>query len=156
MAKELNAQINKETFSAYYYFSMAAWAENENFGGVASFFKKQAQEELGHAMKIYGYVNERGNAVILEAIEKPKTDFASVEELFALALEHEKYVTSSINDLVSLAIKENDYATKTFLDWFVTEQVEEEASMDSILAKLKLAGKSGQALLMLDNVLGQR
>ena len=156
MEKEINDQINKELFSAYYYMSMAAFAANENLDGTANFFQVQAKEEVGHAMKFYSYVNEQGGRVVLEAIEKPKTDFTDVEELFQLALEHEKYVTKRIHDLVDLAIKENDHATKTFLDWYVTEQVEEEASMDSILRRVQMAGKKGQALLMIDSQLAGR
>lgn len=156
MEKELNAQINKEIYSSYLYFAMAAYLKSENLDGAAHFMQEQAKEEIGHAMKMYGYVNEQGGRVILEAIEKPNADYADVEEVFTLALKHEQYITKSINNLVDLAISEKDHATKAFLDWYVSEQVEEEASMDSIVRKIGMAGKTGQALLMLDGHLARR
>ncbi len=156
MTKALNEQINKELYSAYYYLSMASFLESKNLDGMADFFKHQAKEETGHAMKIYDYVNEQGGRVVLEAVEKPRTDFEGPQQIFELALEHEKVVTKSIHNLVALALQENDYATRTFLDWFVSEQVEEEATMDRIVNKFKLAGTQGHALLMLDSLLGQR
>lgn len=156
MEKALNGQINKETYSAYLYFAMAAYFENENYEGMAAFMKAQAGEELEHAMKIYNYVNEQGGRVVLEAIEKPQTDYKGAQEIFEMSLKHEKFITDSINKLVDKAIKENDHATRTFLSWFVTEQVEEEASMDAIVAKLKMIGGAGHALLMLDGQLGKR
>ncbi len=156
MEKALNEQINKELFSAYYYYSMAAYLESENFKGMANFMKAQAFEEMGHVVKIFDYVNEQGGRVILQAIEKPKSDYDSPQHVFELAFEHEKYVTSLINDLVKLALTENDFATKAFLDWFITEQVEEEANMDSIVKKFNIVGTNGHGLLMLDDQLGQR
>jgi len=156
MVKAINDQINKELYSAYYYLAMAAFFETENLDGMAQFMKVQAEEEVEHAMKFYNYVNDQGGHVELETIEKPKTDFKDAEEIFTLALEHEKFVTSRIHALVDQALKENDHATKAFLDWYVTEQVEEEATMDSILGKVKVLGKSGHGLFMLDAQLGQR
>ncbi len=156
MEKAINEQINKELFSSYFYFAMASYFESENLDGMASFMKAQAQEEVGHAMKFYSYVNERGGRVILEAIEKPASDFDGPMDIFEQSLKHEKYITGSINSLVDLAIKENDHATKTFLDWFVTEQVEEEDSMDKIVNKLKMVGNAGHAMLMIDAQLGAR
>jgi len=156
MEKEINLQINKELYSAYLYMAMAADLEAKNFNGFANFFKAQAQEEVEHAMKFYGYMNERGNRVVLDAIEKPQVEFKDVEQIFELAYKHEQYVTSRIHTLVDLAIKENDHASKTFLDWFVTEQVEEEASMDNFLHKIKMVGSAGHGLLMLDGQAGTR
>ena len=156
MEKELNIQINKELYSAYYYLAMASWAEDKAFQGVANFFKVQAQEEMEHVEKFYNYVNDRGGRVILEAIDKPPAEYKNVEEVFSLALEHEQYVTSRIHHLVDVATKESDHGTKTFLDWFVTEQVEEEASMDTILNKIKMVGGSGAGMFMIDNELGGR
>jgi len=156
MEKALNNQINKELYSSYYYYSMAAYLDNEGFEGMANFMKAQGLEETTHAQKFYDYVNEQGGRVILEAIDKPRVEFDSPKQIFELGLEHEKYVTSLINDLVKLALKENDYATKAFLDWFVTEQVEEEATMDTILNKFKIIGDSGHGLLMMDANLGER
>lgn len=156
MENELNVQINKELYSAYYYLAMAAWAENKSLQGVGNFFKVQAQEEMAHVQKFYDFINDRGGRVVLEAIDKPPVEFKDVEELFQLALEHERYVTERIHKLVDLAVKESDHATKTFLDWFVAEQVEEEASMDTILQKIKLVGTSGPGLFMVDAELAQR
>jgi ferritin len=156
LEKEINVQINKELYSAYFYLAMAAWCDDENLEGFSNFFKAQAEEEVAHAMKFYGYMNERGNRVVLDAIDKPKSDFKDLEEIFALGLEHEKYVTGRIYELVNLAIKEKDHASKTFLDWYVSEQVEEEASFDGILKKIRLIGKTGHGLLMLDSQVGQR
>jgi ferritin len=156
MEKELNIQINKELYSAYYYMAMAAWAEEKSYVGVGNFFKVQAQEEMEHVDKFYNYVNDRGGRVILEAIDKPPVEYKDVEEIFVFALEHEQYVTGRIHHLVDIANKESDHATKTFLDWFVTEQVEEEASMDTMLNKIKMVGVSGPGMFMIDNELGSR
>ena len=156
MEKMLNEQINKELFSAYYYYSMAAYLESINFEGMAGFMKAQTIEEMGHVSKFYTYVNEQGGRVIFETIEKPKSDYESPQQIFELAYEHEKYVTSLINSLAALAAKENDFATRTFLDWFISEQVEEESTMDAIVKKFKIVGASGHGLLMLDEQLGQR
>ena len=156
MEKAINDQINKELFSAYYYLSMASYLENANFEGMASFMKAQAFEEMGHVNKFYDYVNEQAGRVILEAIEKPKSEYDSPQQVFELAYEHEKYVTSLINSLVALSLKENDFATKAFLDWFITEQVEEESTMDTIVSKFRIVGNNGHGLLMLDEQLGQR
>lgn len=156
MEKALNEQINKELYSAYYYMAMAAYFESENLEGMANFMKVQAQEEVAHAQKFFGYINEQGGRVVLDAIDKPRTDYDSALQIFELGLEHEKYVTSRINNLVDLALEEKDHATKAFLDWFITEQVEEEATMDSIVNKIKIAGTTGHGLLMIDAQLGQR
>ena len=156
MEKALNEQVNKEFYSAYLYLSMAAYLADQHFDGMATFMKAQAQEEVGHGMKIYAYVEEQGGRVILDAIDKPQADFEGVEQIFDLSLKHEKFVTKSIHSLVDQAIKEGDHATKTFLDWFVTEQVEEEAGMDTILHKVKMIGKQAHGLFMLDGQLGQR
>lgn len=156
MEKALNNQINKELYSSYYYYAMAAYLENEGFEGMAGFMKVQALEETTHAQKFYDYICEQGGRVVLEAIDKPPVDYKSPKEIFELGLEHEKHVTSLIHSLVKLALEENDFATKAFLDWFVTEQVEEEATMDNIVNKFKIAGDSGHGLLMLDAKLGER
>ncbi len=156
MEKALNTQINKELYSSYYYLAMAAYLDNEGLEGMATFMKAQALEETTHAQKFYDYINEQGGRVVLDAIDKPKTDYDSARQIFELALEHERLVTSLIHNIVSLALKENDFATKTFLDWFVTEQVEEESTMDNIVNKFKIVGDNGHGLLMLDAQLGQR
>jgi ferritin len=151
-----NEQINKELFSEYLYLSMAAWFEAENLPGCANFFKVQVQEERFHAMKMYDYVNERGGRVLLKAIDQPEIEFKSALEIFEKAYEHEQLVTSLINNLMEVAIEEKDHATKSFLNWFIDEQVEEEASMDAIVGKFKMIGGNGHGMLMIDNDLSQR
>jgi ferritin len=152
----INKQINKELFSEYLYLSMATYFAAEGLSGFENFFIVQAQEERFHAMKFYNFVNERGGRVLLKKLEDPKTDFVSVQEVFELSLGHERYISKSIYEIMDLAIEEKEHATKSFLNWFVDEQVEEEASMEAILDKLKLIGGEGHGLLMLDNELGQR
>jgi ferritin len=156
MVKAINEQINKEIYSAYLYVGMAAHAASVGLGGVAGWFQVQAKEELGHAMKFFGYVNEQGGKIVLKAIDAPDQKFASVASLFEKTLEHEKVVTASIHSLVALAQKEVDYATEGLLQWFVKEQIEEESSVTDILQKLEIGGKTGSSLLILDGILGQR
>ncbi|ARM30413.1 ferritin [Prosthecochloris sp. HL-130-GSB] len=156
LQKALNEQIQKEFYSSYLYLSMAAYAESKNLPGFAHWLKMQQQEEHGHAMKFYKYVNERGGRVELLALEQPPADFASPTAMFEEVLKHEQYITSSINKLYEKALKENDYATQVMLQWFIEEQVEEEASASEILETLKMAGEKGQALLMLDRQLARR
>lgn len=152
----VNLQINKELFSEYLYLSMATWFAAEGLDGFENFFIVQAQEERFHAMKFYNFIKERGGRVILKKLEDPKTDFASIKEVFELSLEHEKFISNSINEIMDLAIKENDHATKSFLNWYVDEQVEEEASMQAVLDKLKYIGEKGHGILMLDNEMAAR
>lgn len=156
LQEAINYQINRELFSEYYYLSMASYFNSVGLNGFENFFLVQVEEERFHAMKMYRFLNERGGRVILQAIEAPKTEFKSALEVFELAYKHEKLVSGLINDLMDLAIKENDHAAKNHLDWFVEEQVEEEASMDGILNKLKLINGEGHGLLMLDAELAQR
>ena len=156
MEKALNEQINAELASAYIYLSMAAYFEATNLRGFAGWMKAQAQEEQGHALRIYDYVYDRGGKVTLTAIDGPKTAWSSPLDAFTNAYEHERYITGRINDLVGLARKENDYATETFLQWFVEEQVEEEATADSIVQQLTLIGDSAAGLFMMDRELGSR
>ena len=156
MVKSLNYQINRELYSAYLYLSMASYADSEGLSGFANWFKIQAKEEEYHAEKMYNYVNQQGRRVVLEAIEQPQTDFTSMVGLFEQTLKHEKVVTSLINGLVKLAREENDYATESFLQWYVTEQVEEEANPAEMIQKLKYVGKDGRGLLMLDKELAAR
>ncbi|MCB5230112.1 MAG: ferritin [Candidatus Cloacimonas sp.] len=156
LEKELNSQINKEFYASYLYLSMAAYAEDIGLEGIAHWFRLQSEEEYEHAMKIYEFVNEKGGRVVLEAIDKPQTEYKSVKQLFELALEHEEYVTDSINKLVDLAIAEKDHSAVVFLQWFVEEQVEEEDSVNSILDKFKFMREDGMGILMLNKDLGSR
>ena len=156
MLNSINHQINRELYSAYLYLSMASYAVDAGLNGAANWFEVQAKEEMTHAQKFYNYVNQQGGRVILEAIEAPPKDFKSILKPFEETLKHEKVVTGLINDLVKIAKEENDNATEIFLQWFVTEQVEEEASAAEIIQKLKLVGTEGGGLFMVDNELGQR
>ncbi len=152
----INKQINKELYSEYLYLSMAAYLESIGLEGFANFFKVQVQEERFHTMKFFDYVNERGGRVVLEAIDRPQIEFKSPVEIFEIAYKHEQYVTKLINELMEVAIKENDHAARSFLNWYIDEQVEEEASMDKILNQLKMIGGKGQGMLMLDKELATR
>ncbi len=156
MEEALNKQLNAELYSAYMYLSMTAWFEAMNLDGFASWMKAQALEETEHAMKFYNFINERGGRVRLMPIEGPPTDWDSPVDVFEAAYKHEQRVTGLINDLVDLAIQEKDHATQIFLQWFVTEQVEEEASFSAILEKLRMVGESPGPLFMMDRELGQR
>ena len=156
MAKALNGQINAELYSAYIYASMAAYFESQDLKGFASWMTAQAQEEVAHAMKIYDFIHDRGGRVVLGAIDAPPSEWESPLAAFENALKHEQHVTSLIHGLVDQAAAENDHATKAMLEWFVTEQVEEEATAGEIVAKLKLAGGHGAGLMMLDGHLASR
>ncbi len=156
MIEALNSQINAELYSSYLYLSMAAYFEDLNLDGFATWTKFQAKEEVEHAMKFYGYVGDVGSRVILDAIDKPPAEFASPLAVFEEILAHEQKVTKAVHDLKKLAIDEADYATDGFLQWFVAEQVEEEATAAKIVEKLKLVGDSPQGLLMLDRQLAMR
>ena len=156
LQEAINYQINRELYSEYFYLSMASFFNAAGLSGFENFFLVQVEEERFHAMKMYRFLNEKGGRVTLSAIEGPKTEFKSPLEVFQLAYAHEQMVTGLINDLMDLAIAENDHATKNFLNWFVEEQVEEEANMDTILNKLKLIKGEGHGLLMMDAELATR
>jgi ferritin len=152
----LNKQCNAELYSSYLYLSMSAYFQSINLPGFANWMRVQTQEELVHAMKFYDFINERGGRVTLQKIDSPPTKWASPLNAFESAYKHEQKVTGLINDLVNLAVGEKDHATNIFLQWFVTEQVEEEASADEVVQKLKLVGKDSGGLFMLDGEMGQR
>jgi ferritin len=152
----LNEQINAELYSSYLYLSMSAYFESINLKGFASWMRVQTQEELVHAMKFYDYLIERGGKVVLSSIESPPTEWSSPLAIFENAYQHEQKVTGLINDLVDLAIAEKDHATNIILQWFVSEQVEEEASADEVVQKIKLMGDARGGIFMLDRELAQR
>lgn len=156
LQKALNEQLNAELYSSYLYLSMSAYFQSVNLAGFATWMRIQAQEELIHAMKFYDYINERSGRVALGPVDGPPTEWKSPPAAFEHAREHERMVTGRINDLVNLAIEERDHATNGFLQWFVTEQVEEEASADAVVQKLKLVGGDGGGLFMVDQELGKR
>lgn len=156
MQDAINKQIQAEFASAFLYLSMAAYCESKNLKGFAHWLKVQNQEETGHAMKLYEYLLGRGGNVALKAIDAPPAEFGSPAEVFAKVLAHEQQITALINGLYETAQAEKDYATQVFLQWFINEQVEEEASATSILEKLKLLPDKSGALLYIDKELGKR
>jgi ferritin len=156
MEKALNNQINAELYSAYLYLSMASFLNKINLSGFSNWMKVQFEEEQFHAMKFYDYVLERGGEVRLEAIKAPPHKWKSIIDVFEETKKHEEEVTKMINNLVDIAIKEKDHATVNFLQWFVEEQVEEEASVDELLSQLKLVEGNGSGLFMLDREAKQR
>ena len=156
MEKALNAQVNAEMYSAYLYLSMSAYFQSKSLGGFASWMRVQAQEEMVHAMKLYDFINERGGRVILKLIEAPPTEWDSPLATMEAVYEHEQNVTGIINELVELALEKHDHATNIFLQWFVSEQVEEEDSANDVVEKIKLMGDARGGLFMLDRELGQR
>jgi ferritin len=156
MTEAINKQINAEMYSSYLYMAMAEHFKAMNFKGFAAWMSKQAGEEWGHAEKFRHYVNEQNGRVVLAQIDEPPMEWASPLAVFEAVLAHEKKVTAAIHDLVTLARMENDYASEFMLQWFVTEQVEEESSALEVVEKLKQIKDAPHALFMLDNVLGQR
>ncbi len=152
----LNEQIKHEFDSAYIYLSMAAYCESANLPGFARWLGVQAREEVEHAMKFYGFIHDRGGRVQLRALDQPPTEFGSVLGVFEQALAHERKISGLINQLYGLAAGEQDYASQAFLQGFVTEQVEEEKITSQVVERLKLAGDSKHALLLVDTELGER
>jgi len=135
-----NRQVEREGYSSNLYLAMASWAENNGLPGIADWLYAQAEEERIHFLKFIRYINERGGTAVLPAFKKPPVGFKNTEELFKEVLKHEEYITASINEIVHVTLQEKDYNTHNFLQWFVTEQVEEEASVRTVLDKLKLVG----------------
>lgn len=152
----LNEQINAELYSAYLYYAMEAYFASQGLSGCAHWMKLQALEELGHAHRMVNCINERGGRVNLKPIEGPPAEWDSPLSTFKAVSAHERKVTGLINKLVDLAIQESDHATNNFLQWFVAEQVEEEASADEIVQKMGRAESAPGGLFMLDGELGQR
>jgi len=156
LEKAMNEQLKNELYSAYLYLSMSAYCEAQNLPGFAHWMRLQAQEEVGHAMKFYNFIYDRGGRVTLQAIDQPPTEFESPLDVFEKTLEHEQQVTEAIHDLYALAVQEKDYPSQVFLQWFVDEQVEEEKSAMDIIGILKRIGDQGPALIMLDRQLASR
>ena len=137
-----NRQVEREGYSSSLYLAMASWAEVNGLNGVAGWMYNQSDEERIHMLKFIKYINERGGKAVMPALKKPAAEFKSVEEMFKEVLKHEEFVTASINEIVSLTLEEKDFNTHSFLQWFVMEQIEEEASARIILDKLHLVGKN--------------
>lgn len=152
----INTQIANEFYSAYFYLQMSSYFEGRGLPGFGKWMRAQYQEETLHGLKLFDFINDRNGRVVLQGIEQPPSTFKSPLDVFQQALAHEQKVTGLINNLYALAQKENDYATQVLLQWFISEQVEEEKTAEQIVDQLKLAGDSGSALLLLDQQLGAR
>ncbi len=152
----INDQIKHELYSAYFYLSMSAWAESSNLGGAARWLSMQAKEEQEHALKFFEYVHDRGGKVTLQAIPQPPAEFTSMLDVFEQVQEHEAKVTALITHIYELALKENDYASQIELQWFISEQVEEEKNAAQIVDMLRMVGSQPQALFQVDHELGKR
>jgi ferritin len=152
----MNQQLAVELHSAYEYLSMSAYCESQSLGGFANWLRAQWQEELDHAMRFYTFITDRSGRVSLRAIPEPRGSYGSTLDVFETALKQEQSVTASIHDLYELCEKEKDYAAQAWLDWFATEQVEEEKTVGTIVNHLRRIGERGDALFLLDKELGQR
>jgi len=156
MIKKLNGQLNKEFYSSNLYLQMSAWCENKGLEGSAAFLKTHAAEEMTHMEKFFTYILELGDLATIGQLEAPPTEYKSLKDMMDKILKHEKYITKSIHDLTDAAWEEKDHATYNFLQWFVSEQHEEEALFNSILDKLELVGSDNkQGLFFIDRELGQ-
>lgn len=156
MEKALNNQVNAELYSSYLYLAMESYFQSISLSGCAKWMRGQVQEEMFHGIKIYDYVHERGGRVQFEAIAKPETQWESPLAAFEHILAHEGKVTQLINDLIDVALDVRDHAAKAFLDWFIMEQVEEEATVGEIVNRLRLIGDDSSGLFLLDSELGKR
>lgn len=153
---QLNDQITFELYSEHLYLAMAAYLTSINLDGFAHFFIKQGNEERGHAMKFFKFINDKGKRVTLTALDEPKNEYKSIIEVIEASLKHEQMVTKRIDSLMDLAIKENEHSAVSFLQWFVDEQVEEELNFEKLLHTLKMVGEKGSGILILDKELGKR
>ncbi len=156
MQSELNEQVNKEFYSAYLYLAMAAYCTKIGLPGFANWMRLQYEEENMHVTKMYDYILDQGGEIHLKKIEEPPKEYGSPLDIFEKTLEHEQFITRSINELMGLAIEERDYATQTFLQWYVSEQVEEEANVNDVLNPLRMVGNDKGGLMMIDQNLGRR
>ena len=156
MEKALNKQVNAEMYSSYLYLAMESYFQSVSLTGFAKWMRGQVQEEMFHGMKIYDYVHERGGKAQFEAIDKPETEWASPLAAFEHILAHEQGVTAMINNLIDVALDVRDHAAKAFLDWFIIEQVEEEATVGEVVDRLRLIGDDSSGLFMLDSELSKR
>ncbi len=156
IAQLINEQITKEQYAAQLYLSMSAWFSSKDLDGIANYFRVQSKEELMHADKMFDYLNNVGSPIILGEIGKPPHEFENEISIFEQALEHEKYVTKSIFNITKAATDEGDFATTSFLQWFINEQVEEEASASQYVSKIKMVSENPSALYLFDQELSQR
>lgn len=151
----LNVQVQKEDYSSQLYLAMASWAENQGYSGVSEWLYAQAEEERMHMLKIVAYINERDGTAEIPGLEQPPKEFGNLPSMFDAVLEHERYISKSINEIVAVCMDEKDYTTHNWIQWFVEEQIEEEASVKDIIDKLKLVGDKN--LYMFDrDIVGMR
>ncbi len=151
----LNEQVKKEAYSSQLYLSMAVWAEVNGFSGISDFLYVHSDEERMHMLKLVKFINERGGVAIISDIEKPKSDFKTVEEVFSDLLNHEIMITNSINEIVHLCLEEKDFTTHNFMQWYVSEQMEEEALARTIMDKIKMIGADKGGLYLFDRDINQ-
>ena len=156
MQQALNEQVNKEFYSAYLYLAMSGYCDSLGLPGFAHWMRMQYEEENLHVTKMYDYILSQGGKIHLKAIEEPPQDYGTPVEIFEKTLEHEQFITRSINDLMGLAFDERDFATQAFLQWYVSEQVEEEANVQDVLNPLRMMGSEKGGLMMIDQKLGGR
>ncbi len=156
METALNGQINKEFYSAYLYLAMSAYCNKLGMPGAEHWFRMQYDEEVLHMTKMFDYVMQHGGNAHLLQIDEPPREFGTILDVFEGSLAHEQFVTMSINEMLDVAVNEKDHATQVFLQWYITEQVEEESNVEEIVQRLKLAGDNGGALMMIDDKLAQR
>lgn len=151
--KALNEQIHKEEYSSRLYLAMAIWCEVNGYPGATSFLYQHAEEERMHMMKLVHFVNDRGGKALLETIEAPPKEFSSLLDVFTQIHEHELFITESINNLYGVTVEEKDYTTGNFLQWYITEQIEEESLFNTILDKIKLVGADKAGMFHVDKEL---
>ena len=156
LQKALIEQLNKEYHSAYIYLGMSAYCSKEGFNGAANWFLIQYQEEVSHGMKMFKYLEDQDVAIKLPAIEQVKVEYKSLLDVFKKSLAHEQYMTKNLNNLSDLAMKDKDHATYSLLQWYVTEQVEEESTVGEIIDHIKLVGENGYGLYTIDKELAGR
>lgn len=156
LQEALNKQINEEYYSSYIYLAMAAYLEDGNLDGCAHWMRMQAAEEYQHAMKIFDYLIDRGGRVELREVKAPPKEWESPLAVFKASLEHEKFMTTNINKLADLCIEEKDHATNNLMQWYVSEQVEEESQVEDIVKKLQMMGADGPGLFLMDRELKSR
>jgi ferritin len=154
LEEKLNMQIEKEAYSSQLYLAMASWAETKGYAGVASFLYGHADEERLHMLKIVHYINERGGHALVPSLEQPDTNFNDLRSVFERILKHEESVSQSINDIVDFCLKEKDHSTNNFMQWYVSEQMEEESLAKSIIEKLDMIGADSTGLYFFDRELG--
>jgi len=154
LLQKLNTQVTLEFFSSNLYLQMSAWCDTKGLNGSAKFLRAHAAEEMEHMHKIFDYIQDTGALAIIDTIDKPEMEFDSLKEVFTKTYKHEKMITAQINELVDIALSEKDFSTFNFLQWYVSEQHEEEKLFKSILDKIDIIGLEGRGLFMVDREIG--